>query len=147
LIEFGEDFGDWDSAGQKLSEAFRAGKEDVRPNPPITHCDDDNDTLLFEMLQEYVLTHYPNPERIGCLDAKTLEAFVYTPETLELSDCKFLHIFKCAECTRALMNHRKEKARRANHRESVGTKTRKPRHAYVRLVSAILLSIGCLVIG
>jgi hypothetical protein len=28
--------------------------------------DDQNDTLLFEKLQEYILAHYPNPERVGC---------------------------------------------------------------------------------
>jgi hypothetical protein len=33
--------------------------------------DDEDDTLLFDKMQEYVLEHYPNPQRIGCLDRAT----------------------------------------------------------------------------
>ena len=64
---------------------------------------DDSDTLLFDKLQDYVLEHYPNPQRIGCLDRKVLEEFVSSPEDLDLADPKYLHVFKCAECTRDLM--------------------------------------------
>lgn len=64
---------------------------------------DENDTLLFDTLQDYVLEHYPNPQRIGCLDRQTLEEFVSSPENLDLADPKYLHVFKCAECTRDLM--------------------------------------------
>ena len=64
---------------------------------------DENDTLLFDTLQDYVLEHYPNPQRIGCLDRPTLEEFVSNPENLDLADPKYLHVFKCAECTRDLM--------------------------------------------
>lgn len=69
--------------------------------------DDENDTRLFDKLEEYVLKHYPNPERIGCLDHDTLCDFVETPEKLDLADLKYLHIFKCAECTRELMELRR----------------------------------------
>lgn len=68
---------------------------------------DKNDTLLFDTLQDYVLEHYPNPQRIGCLDRQTLEEFVSSPENLDLADPKYLHVFKCAECTRDLMTFRR----------------------------------------
>ena len=42
--------------------------------------DDDDDTLLFEKLQEHVLEKCPNPERIGCIDRSTLETWVYSPK-------------------------------------------------------------------
>ena len=64
---------------------------------------DENDTLLFDTLQDYVLEHYPNPQRVGCLNRQTLEEFVSCPENLDLADPKYLHVFKCAECTRDLM--------------------------------------------
>jgi hypothetical protein len=69
--------------------------------------DDDDDTLLFEKLQEHVLEKYPNPERIGCIDQTTLKAWVYSPQKLDLSDPKYLHVLKCAECTRELIDLRR----------------------------------------
>ena len=71
--------------------------------------DDDDDSLLFEKLQEHVLEKYPNPDRIGCIDHATLEAWVYSPQKLDLSDPKYLHVLKCAECTRDLMELRKRR--------------------------------------
>ena len=69
--------------------------------------DDENDTLLFERLQEHVLENYPNPDRVGCFDRATLIAFVETPRKLDLEDPKYLHVFRCAECTRDLMELRR----------------------------------------
>lgn len=69
--------------------------------------DDDNDTLLFEKLQEHVLEKYPNPDRIGCIDHIILKAWVNTPEKLDLTDPKYLHVLKCAECTRELIELRR----------------------------------------
>ena len=69
--------------------------------------DDQNDTFLFEKLQEHVLENYPNPDRIGCFDHATLETWVFHPERLDLSDPKYLHVLKCAECTRELLELRK----------------------------------------
>jgi hypothetical protein len=69
--------------------------------------DDDDDTLLFEKLREHVLEKYPNPERIGCFDHSTLETLVYSPEKLDLSDPGYIHVMKCAECTRELLELRK----------------------------------------
>jgi hypothetical protein len=79
--------------------------------------DDDDDTLLFEKLQEHVLEKYPNPERIGCIDHSTLKTWVYSPQKLDLSDPKYLHVLKCAECTRELIELRRlrnEQSVRAN---------------------------------
>ena len=69
--------------------------------------DDEDDTLLFEKLQENVLERYPNPERKGCFDHSTLEKWVCSPEKLDLSDPKYLHVLKCAECTRELIELRR----------------------------------------
>ena len=79
--------------------------------------DDNDDTVLFEKLQEHVLEKYPNPERIGCIDHSTLETWVYSPEKLDLSEAKYLHVLKCAECTRELIELRK---RRSEQRAQVG---------------------------
>jgi hypothetical protein len=46
----------------------------------------------FEKLQEHVLEKYPNPERVGCIDHSTLKTWVYSPEKLDLSDPKYLHV-------------------------------------------------------
>jgi hypothetical protein len=69
--------------------------------------DDEDDTLLFEKLREHALEAHPNPERIGCIDRATLKAWIFTPEKLNLSDPKYLHVLKCAECTRELIELRK----------------------------------------
>ena len=79
--------------------------------------DDDDDTLLFEKLQEHVLEKYPNPERVGCIDHSILKTWVYTPHKLDLSDPKYLHVLKCAECTRELIELRRlrnEQSERGN---------------------------------
>jgi hypothetical protein len=83
----------------------------------VVFAGDDDDTLLFEKLQEHVLERFPNPERIGCIDHTTLKTWVYTPEKLDLSDPKYLHVLKCAECTRELIELRrlrKEQSEPAN---------------------------------
>ena len=69
--------------------------------------DDKNDTHLFAEMQRYVLEHYPNPQRVGCLDHDTLKVYVEAPAKLDLSDPKYLHILQCAECTRELIGLRR----------------------------------------
>lgn len=69
--------------------------------------DDRDDTQLFGRLEEYVLEHYPNPQRVGCLDPETLKNFVETPEKLDTSDPKYLHIIQCRECTKDLIELRR----------------------------------------
>jgi hypothetical protein len=107
--------------------------------------DDENDTQLFAMLQEYVLIHYPNPERTGCLDPETLRAFVYSPDALDLSNERFLHIFKCAECTKDLIRHRDQLARQEKHAREIvnreGSFAAPLRVARSALM--VLLTIGC----
>ena len=63
--------------------------------------DDEDDTLLFEKLQEHVLERYPNPERKGCLDHSTLEKWVCSPERLDLSDPKYLHVLSMPSVQRS----------------------------------------------
>ena len=77
--------------------------------------DDDDDTLLFEKLQEHVLEKYPNPERIGCIDHSSLKTWVYSPQKLNLSDPKYLHVLKCAECTRELIELRRLRNEQPEH--------------------------------
>ena len=75
--------------------------------------EDDNDTRLFEALEAYILLHYPNPERVGCLEDDVLTCLVETPEQLDLSDPTYLHIFRCAECTRELREIRSARKARS----------------------------------
>ena len=84
------------------------GKETVTEKSfgPI---DDENDTLLFVKLQEHVLAHYPNPERKGCPDPAVLKSLIDDPGNVTLDALNDLHIFKCAECTRLLMELREKK--------------------------------------
>jgi hypothetical protein len=120
----------------------------MRAHPSVPTCDDENDTKLFEMLQSYVLKNYPNPDRKNCLDAMTLEAFVYAPETLDLGDEKFLHIFKCAECTRELKVHREERARREKRlQETLGDSTSKPHNTQVTVIKGALVLLVCLALA
>lgn len=79
--------------------------------------DDDDDTILFEKMREYVIENYPNPKRVGCLNHETLKAFVESPGSLDLSDPKYLHIVKCAECTRELNEFRSQWEQRVHSRE------------------------------
>ena len=76
-------------------------------NHHLLASDDENDGLLFDRMQEHVLANYPNPQRLGCLDHDTLQKLVMTPEALDLTDVRFLHVFKCAECTRELIELRR----------------------------------------
>lgn len=99
--------------------------------------DDDDDSLLFEKLQEHVLERYPNPERKGCIDHATLETWVYSPQKLDLSDPRYLHVLKCAECTRELIELRKQRdARRKAH---VATEVGRSRNWRWTALAAVLV--------
>jgi hypothetical protein len=103
--------------------------------------DDDDDSLLFEKLQEHVLEKYPNPERKGCIDHATLETWVYSPEKLDLSDPKYLHVLKCAECTRELMEFRER--REAQKTTQIGKGTEKARSwRWAGLAAVLVCSIA-----
>ena len=105
--------------------------------------DGDDDSLLFEKLREHVLERYPNPERIGCIDHATLETWVYSPQKLDLSDPKYLHVLKCAECTRELIELRK--GRDAERQAKVANEAAKPRIWRWAGIAAIL--VACIAIG
>jgi hypothetical protein len=74
--------------------------------------DDDNDTALFERLQKHVLNNCPNPERVGCPSHAILEVFVKSPATVAAEELNGLHILKCAECTRELIELRRNREER-----------------------------------
>ena len=103
--------------------------------------DDDDDSLLFEKLQEHVLERYPNPKRKGCIDHATLENWVYSPRKLDLSDPKYLHVLKCAECTRELIELRKQ--RDARREAQIGNLVARPRNwRWVGLAAVLVCSIA-----
>ena len=79
---------------------------------PSVPLDDENDSLLFEKLQEHVLTHYPNPKRKGCPDPAVLRSLIEAPGDVTLASLNDLHVFKCAECTRLLLELRQERSRK-----------------------------------
>jgi hypothetical protein len=105
--------------------------------------DDQDDTLLFEKLQEHILEKCPNPDRVDCIDHATLKTWVYAPEKLNLSDPKYLHVLKCAECTRELIELRKQ--RNAQTRAQIRNEAAKPRSWRWAGIAAVLLC--CLAIG
>ena len=99
--------------------------------------DDRDDSLLFEKLQEHVLERYPNPERKGCIDHAALETWVYSPQKLDLSDPKYLHVLKCAECTGELIELRKQ--RNAERKAQTGNESARPRTWRWAGIAAVLL--------
>jgi hypothetical protein len=107
--------------------------------------DDDNDTLLFEKLQEHVLEKHPNPERVGCIDHATLKTWVYSPQKLDLSDPKYLHVLKCAECTRDLIELRKQRNEEKSRAGGPKAGTRERQDWRWAGIAAVLLC--CLAIG
>jgi hypothetical protein len=116
-----------------------AGKDFVDERQPFSQVEN-QDTLLFEKLQEHILENYPNPNRIGCIDHATLETWVYAPERLNLSDPKYLHVLKCAECTRELIELRKLKKRQSEPAEiGVHSKTRQGSNWRWAAMAAVLL--------
>ena len=109
--------------------------------------DDDDDALLFKRLQEHVLDRHPNPDRVGCIDHRTLETWVYSPQKLDLSDPKYLHVLKCAECTHELLELRKrrdERSTRPGAAVAAGRAKRPAEWRWVRIAATVLL---CVVLG
>ena len=91
-----------------LSRSFRKDAVTLTEHPFIPF-DNEDDSLLFEKLQEHVLAHFPNPERKGCPDPAALKNLIDNPSGVTLAELNDLHIFKCAECTRLLMELREKK--------------------------------------
>ena len=94
-----------------LSRSFRKDAVTLTEHPFIPF-DNEDDSLLFEKLQEQVLAHYPNPERKGCPDLAVLRNLIDNPSDVTLAELNDLHIFKCAECTRLLMELQQKKKQR-----------------------------------
>jgi hypothetical protein len=100
--------------------------------------DDDNDTALFERLQQQALENCPNPERVGCPPPSVLSAFVDNPASVTPAELNDLHILKCAECTRDLMDLRRK-------RESGQTLESNPLPGRLRVVAlaAMVVAVLC----
>ena len=67
---------------------------------PFIPFDNEDDSLLFEKLQEHVLAHYPNPERKGCPDPAVLRNLIDNPSDVtlaELNDPMFIWVVKQQE--------------------------------------------------
>jgi hypothetical protein len=102
--------------------------------------DDDNDTALFERLQQQVLENCPNPERIGCPSPSILRAFVEDPAFVTPAELNDFHILKCAECARDLMELRKNRESRQT-LESAPSRRRLRSVVPAAMVIAVLCSI------
>jgi hypothetical protein len=50
------------------------------------------------MMDEVTLDSYPNPDRDGCPNEQTLEAFAKDPQSFAMRDPIFEHIAKCSPC-------------------------------------------------
>jgi hypothetical protein len=108
--------------------------------------DDDDDTLLFEKLQEHVLEKYPNPERIGCIDHATLKTWVNSPERLDLSDLKYLHVLKCADCTRVLIELRRLRNEQPEH-ANIGVLSHQSPASNLRWAAFAAVLVCCLAVA
>jgi hypothetical protein len=100
---------------------IRAARKDFVDERQSFLQDEDDDRVLFEKLQEHVLEKYLNPDRVGCISHGTLKAWVFSPRSLDLSDPKYLHVLKCAECTRELIELRKQRNKQRGQVEISGT--------------------------
>jgi hypothetical protein len=77
---------------------------------------EDEDDKLFDELRRHVMENYPNPDRIGCLNGESLRLIVFNPSKVDPSDPRFVHLLRCSECTRDVMDFREERDRRARRR-------------------------------
>ena len=57
-----------------------------------------------ELMKEYLLTAFPNPERKGCPGSDTLQGLAQ--RHLPLSDTAMHHVASCSECYRDYLNYR-----------------------------------------
>jgi hypothetical protein len=62
--------------------------------------------------ERWILAHYPNPERKGRPDPAVMKSLINDPSNVTLAALNDLHIFKCAGCTRLLMELREKKKQR-----------------------------------
>lgn len=106
--------------------------------------DDDNDTSLFDRLEEHVLQNCPNPGRVGCPSSSTLEAFVRDPGSVSLEQLNELHIMQCAECTRELIGLRKawEVMRRESGNHTVPVAPARSHYRWVAAAACLFVLLG-----
>ncbi len=111
---------------------------------PHLRDDDDNDTSLFESLEEHVLQNCPNPKRVGCPSRSTLEAFVRDPGSVSLDQLNELHIMQCAECTRELIGLRKawEVMRRESGNHTLPISPPRSRYGWFAAAACLLVVLG-----
>lgn len=82
--------------------------------------DNENDSLLFERLEQNAVQHYPNPKRRGCPSSDVLKKFVESPTQVSVNDLNELHIFHCAECTLELKKLRENREQSISHERRTG---------------------------
>jgi hypothetical protein len=64
---------------------------------------EDPDAALFRQMEQYVLDHYPNPNRTGCPDSQTLRLLVSKPLLLEFRDANFYTLWNVqSACVKSL---------------------------------------------
>lgn len=63
-----------------------------------------------ELLEEFFLEAFPNPDRIGCPDETALQAFVENGPVVD--DPVLRHVASCSECYREYRHLRREDAER-----------------------------------
>jgi hypothetical protein len=90
----------------------------------------DDDDRLFDEIRRHVMENYPNSDRKGCLDHEDLRLLVMDPSKVDASDPRFVHLFRCSECTKGIISLREERDRRGRRRR-----------LYLYLVAAAVLLI------
>ena len=62
---------------------------------------------ILRMMDEVILNSYPNPNRVGCPDDQTLEAFARDPKSFPIRHPIFEHIANCSPCLEFVRTRRK----------------------------------------
>src|SRR5262249_43224086 len=65
---------------------------------------------FFRALQSVVLTHFPNPERLGCPGTSVLRAIA--TKSISMRDPAIEHVGKCSPCFAELTEMRRDLQRR-----------------------------------
>ena len=76
--------------------------------PDSQNLSEDSFEEFFSKLEQYILDNYPNPNRVGCSSPEELKELIHHPERFDLQDERYLHLFRCAECTRDVKALREE---------------------------------------
>ncbi len=68
-----------------------------------------------ELMKDYLLQSFPNPERKGCPDEDVLQALA--EDRVASNDAALLHVGSCSECYREYLHLRREieEARQKEH--------------------------------